>query len=493
MRVRLTEAEFVGVRRRILLLGTAVITPVAIGLSVYNAIWQPAVNSSHLRAAGLNILQALAITAVIVVGANFVLKAWLRPHARWAVGNGEPDESDRRDLVRLPVRAALTILAVVTATTTVITIIEVAIGDSPIESVGIGIGLILTGFTYSLIVYLQTERALRPLFALALTDASVQAPRGVGVRPRLLMAWGLGSAGPLLFILAIPLRSTKGNLLPLLVPVLYMSAAGLVVGAITTMLAARSVAEPITQVRQGLQRVEEGDLDTELAVTNPGDLGQLQAGFNAMVAGLRDRRRIEDIFGRHVGADVARQALKTGIELGGEMRTVTALFVDMIGSTAFAETHPPRVVVARVNELFGAVFDVVSRTGGWINKFEGDGCLCVFGAPAALDDHAASGLRAARLLGPRLAALGLDVGIGVSCGEVVAGNVGSVERFEYTVIGRPINEAARITEAAKSDPTRVLAAVLAVERAGSEAASWEPVADVALRGFLLPVAVAHPK
>jgi adenylate cyclase len=150
-------------------------------------------------------------------------------------------------------------------------------------------------------------------------------------------------------------------------------------------------------------------------------------------------------------------------------------------------------VVARVNELFQAVFDVVSGTGGWINKFEGDGCLCVFGAPTALPDHVAHGLRAARLLGQRLAALGIDIGIGVASGEVVAGNVGSVERFEYTVIGRPINEAARLTEAAKLHPAHVLATLDAVRAAGDEAVHWEPDAELELRGVRLPVAVAHPK
>jgi adenylate cyclase len=318
--------------------------------------------------------------------------------------------------------------------------------------------------------------------------------RLVGVRPRLLVTWMLGSAGPLLFILVIPLRDTKGDLLPLLVPVIYMAASGLILGAMITLLAARSVFEPITQVRLGLQRVEDGDLDTELEVTTPGDLGQLQSGFNAMVTGLRERRTLEDLFGRHVGEEVARQALSAGLELGGETRTVTALFVDIISSTAFAESHEPREVVSRINELFQVVFEVVRDAGGWINKFEGDGCLCVFGAPSELDDHFGRGLQAARTLALRIGALSLDAGIGVSSGEVVAGNVGSIERFEYTVIGRPVNEAARLTDAAKTQPGRVLAALHTVQSASpAEAACWEREPDQELRGVSAPVAVARPR
>jgi adenylate cyclase len=230
-----------------------------------------------------------------------------------------------------------------------------------------------------------------------------------------------------------------------------------------------------------------------MAVTTPGDLGQLEAGFNAMVSGLRERQRIEDLFGRHVGGDVARQALATGIDLEGEVRTVTAFFVDLVGSTAFAESSPPTVVVARVNQLFQTVFDVVSAAGGWINKFEGDGCLCVFGAPSPLAEHADAGLRAARLLGERLGALNLAIGIGVACGEVVAGNVGSVERFEYTVIGRPINEAARLTEAAKLEPTHVLATLKTVEQANTEESThWRSLGALELRGVVDPVPVARP-
>jgi len=491
-RTRLTPAQFVGVRRSILWHGAALVIPVAIGLSVYNGLWQPVVHGSHLHQVLVNMLQAAVVVCLILPGSDIVLRIWLRRHARWAVEDGEPDESDRLDLVRLPLRAALTILAVVLMATGAISVISLAVGQPTVTTLGIGLGFFVTGFTFALIVYLQAERAMRPLFTLALSDSSVPERRFVGVRPRLYVTWLLGSAGPLIFILAIPLRSQKGHELPILVPMLYMASVGLVLGAMTTLLAGRSVAEPLARVRLGLQRVEAGDLDSEVEVTNPGDLGQLQAGFNAMVSGLRERRTLEDLFGRHVGEAVARQALDSGIELGGETRTVTALFVDIIGSTAYAEANPARVVVQRINELFQVVFEVVSGAGGWINKFEGDGCLCVFGAPSALPDHTTRGLRAARELGQRLAALGFEVGIGVSSGEVVAGNVGSLERFEYTVIGRPINEAARLTDAAKAHPAHVLAALDTVEQS-DDADAWEPDDALELRGVSLPVPVAHPR
>jgi adenylate cyclase len=489
---RLTPAEFAAVRRSIIIHATVVAAPVSAAISVYNAIWEETNYSSHLIQAAVNFGQSTVLLVVVLIGANLLLRYRLAPHARWAVDGQPPTPEDAALLVRLPVRAAVWIVSFVSVSTTVITVVDLAIYGQPVTAAGIAIGFYLTGFTFGAITYLQTERALRPLFALALTSTGVPPRRSVGIRPRLVFTWLLGSALPLLFIIAIPLRANSGNLLPLVVPMLYMAIGGLLLGGIMATLGARSVAEPLESVRSGLDAVRDGNLDVELPVTNPGDLGQLLAGFNQMVTGLRERRTLEDLFGRHVGEDVARQALSSGLELGGELRTVTALFVDMIASTAFSETHAPDVVVARVNELFQAVFDEVTAAGGWINKFEGDGCLCVFGAPMDLEGHVAHGLSAARSLGARLDAIGLPVGIGVSCGEVVAGNVGSIERFEYTVIGRPVNEASRLTEAAKTVPGHVLASYQAVQASGPEAQHWVADGTLELRGLLEPLPVAVP-
>ena len=131
-----------------------------------------------------------------------------------------------------------------------------------------------------------------------------------------------------------------------------------------------------------------------MPVFDGSDLGLLQAGFNRMADGLREREQLRDLFGRHVGEDVARAALERGIELGGEELEVAVLFVDIVGSTALAAERPPQEVVALLNEFFGVVVEVVEDHGGWINKFEGDAALAVFGAPLPLDDAAGCALAA---------------------------------------------------------------------------------------------------
>jgi adenylate cyclase len=137
----------------------------------------------------------------------------------------------------------------------------------------------------------------------------------------------------------------------------------------------------------------------------------------------------------------------------------------------------------------------VEEHGGWINKFEGDAALAVFGAPAPIADPAGAALAAARLLAERLATRVPEVGsgIGVSAGEVVAGNVGDVRRYEYTVIGDPVNEAARLTDVAKTVDGRVVAAAAAVELAAeTEARRWELGDAVVLRGRTQPTRMATP-
>jgi adenylate cyclase len=272
------------------------------------------------------------------------------------------------------------------------------------------------------------------------------------------------------------------------VPMEFMAAFGLVVGLLTTVAVTRSVADPLRVVRLGLRRVGEGDLDSELPVDDAGEIGRLQSGFNRMVAGLRERRRLADLFGRHVGTEVARRAVEQGVQLGGELREVSVLFVDVIGSTTLAATHEPHDVVAILNEFFGAVVSTTNAEDGWVNKFEGDAALCVFGAPTDQPDHATRALRAARALRAKLDGLvgvpgGLDAGVGVSTGKAVAGNVGAEDRYEYTVIGDPVNEAARLTELAKSIPGRVAVSSTAVERADEdERGHWTVGERHVLRG-----------
>jgi class 3 adenylate cyclase len=254
------------------------------------------------------------------------------------------------------------------------------------------------------------------------------------------------------------------------------------------LLTARAVGAPLRELRRAVQEIGSGDTSVRVVVDDAGEIGLLQTGVNAMAAGLGERERLRDLFGRHVGTTVAQQALERGISLGGEERTVAALFVDVSGSTSLARRLGPEEMVGLLNRFFEVVVEATSAEGGLVNKFEGDAALCVFGAPTEHADAAGAALRAARRICSAVAAAGeVDVGIGVAFGPVVAGQVGAASRLEYTVIGDAVNEAARLTELAKTLPGRAVASEEAVHAAaGDERAHWAPGERVVLRGRDVP-------
>ena len=267
-------------------------------------------------------------------------------------------------------------------------------------------------------------------------------------------------------------------------------------GLFATWQAAHSVADPVLSLREALNGVESGDFDQQVQVFDGSELGLLQAGFNRMTAGLREREEMRELFGRQVGTDVAKAAMERGTDMGGETREVAVLFTDVIGSTPLATERSPHDVVEILNEFFSVVIEVVEEHGGFVNKFEGDAALAIFGAPIPDEEHADHALAAARELAERLHGddVELDAGIGVSAGTALAGNIGTEHRYEYTVIGDPVNEAARLTELAKEeDGAR---AGLGHDRGGAgeeEAGRWEVGDTTELRGRSEPTQLARPR
>jgi adenylate cyclase len=238
---------------------------------------------------------------------------------------------------------------------------------------------------------------------------------------------------------------------------------------VSTLLVAMSIADPLRQLRWALSEVQRGNYNAHMQIYDASELGLLQAGFNDMVAGLRERERIQDLFGRHVGPAVAERAISEGVTLSGEARDVVALFVDITGSTRLTREADPVEFVARLNRFFAVVVDAVESNGGLLNKFEGDAALCVFGAPAPVADPATAALRTARAIRDRVAEMReLEIGVGVAAGPVIAGQIGSAQRLEYTVIGDAVNEAARLTDLAKRVEGRILASEAVVLAATAE-------------------------
>ena len=363
---------------------------------------------------------------------------------------------------------------------------------SPRVACEIGLTIALGGFTTCTIAYLLSERIMRPVVSRAMDGSTEPPPVLLGVKPRLLLAWGVGSGLPLVAIAMGMLDPTPGNALGRNA-ILFLVFIGIFVGFASITAAAGAVSDPVRSVAGALRDVGQGRLDATVPVYDASEVGRLQSGFNAMVEGLRERDRMRDLFGRQVGDDVARLALERGAELGGELRDVAVLFVDIVGSTELAQNVDPQEVVRRLNAFFGVVIDVVRDHGGWVNKFEGDAALCIFGAPVDLPDAGTCALSAARVLACRLQELEVEAAVGVCAGPVVAGHVGAESRFEYTVIGDPVNAAARLTELAKASDCCVLADAELLTTGSKEAAHWQVGESVVLRGRATATTLARPR
>lgn len=412
------------------------------------------------------------------------------PLRDWFDSDRPPGALERQAALRLPwrqarVHAAMWVLAALAFG-------ALNVGYSPGLAAEVAGTIVLGGHTTCALGYLVAERTLRPVVAAVMEGSPDPPTRLLGVRARLLLAWELGTGVPL-FGVGLSLLDL-GDRPPLPTTAqLFLVGVASVVGALAIASAAGAVSDPVRSVAGALREVGEGNLDVAVPVYDASEVGQLQSGFNAMVAGLRERERLRDLYGRQVGPEVARLAVEHGVRFGGERREVAVLFVDVVGSTALTQEVGPDEVVARLNAFFGTVVDVVTRHGGWVNKFEGDATLCVFGAPAPLDDCVSACLAAARELAVALTPLPLEAAVGVGAGPVVAGHIGAESRFEYTVVGDPVNAAARLSEQAKSDPARVLADAAAVRAAApGEQARWEDAGEVLLRGRSSPTALCRP-
>lgn len=450
---------------------------------------------------------AVFLTVLFV---SFVVAAWLSlrlliPVIRWQrrdTLHGDADDPEFTELARtraLKMPYYRTLISVgnwfLGSVVFIIASWPVASRSAPFVAVASALGATAT----AIIGYLQSERVLRPVAVAALRDGVPENFRAPGVIQRQVLTWVLSTGVPLLAIIVARLAGQYTTFIAqndqLNTPILLLAITALAVGLAGNVLVAMSIADPLRQLRWALGEVQRGNYNAHMQIYDASELGLLQAGFNDMVRDLSERQRLRDLFGRYVGEDVARRALERGTELGGQERDVAVLFIDLIGSTQLASTRPAAEVVSILNEFFRIIVDTVNRHGGFVNKFQGDAALAIFGAPIEHPDASGAALAASRELHDELVTvLGTtEFGIGVSAGRAIAGHIGALARFEYTVIGDPVNEAARLTELAKLEEGHVLASAIAVSGAlDAEALCWDVGETVELRGRSAPTQLARP-
>ena len=247
---------------------------------------------------------------------------------------------------------------------------------------------------------------------------------------------------------------------------LFLGLASVILGFTQSALITSSIARPVKQLHGGMSLVREGNLSAWVAVESCDRLGQLTEGFNEMVRGLEHAEFVKETFGRYVSRPVLDEILKGNIHLGGERRVASVLFSDIRNFASLSEDIAPEHVVLILNRYLDIMVDVLVSHGATIDKFIGDAVVAVFNVPVSQEDHALRAVRAGMDMLERLKEINLerrkagdpllDIGIGIHTGEVLAGNIGSAKKMEYTVIGDTVNTASRIEQLNKRFNTNLL-------------------------------------
>jgi adenylate cyclase len=276
-------------------------------------------------------------------------------------------------------------------------------------------------------------------------------------------------------------RSLEAELVPSRILerfLLILLLASLCVAALVAPMFARNLSRPLIALAEHTKVIGRGDYGRRLDLDRDDEIGQLAASFNRMSEGLAERDKVRDLLDKNVSPEVAAQLMRDGGALGGEEREVTVLFVDLRSFTRLSESLPPRDVLALLNRYFDRMSGIVEIYHGVVDKYIGDAIMALFGAPVAQPNHADSAILAALEMRSALARLNaelateglgrLSFGIGINTARIIAGNIGSSRRLNYSVVGDGVNVAARLQDLTRMTEFRaeilISAATLAAAR-----------------------------
>lgn len=234
-------------------------------------------------------------------------------------------------------------------------------------------------------------------------------------------------------------------------------------------LFSKTLTSPIGDLVEASKQIESGDFNLQLEARTKDEIGLLTQSFNEMASGLAERENLKASFSKFTNKAIAEKAARGELQLGGETRNATIFFSDIRSFTAMSEKLSPQEVVEFLNQYMTRMVECVNKTNGVVDKFIGDAIMAVWGAPESSGtaaDDAWNAVKAALLM--RIAlfnynkeriANGKDpmrIGCGINTGSVVAGQIGSNDRMEYTVIGDAVNFASRTEALNKPFATDIL-------------------------------------
>jgi adenylate cyclase len=225
----------------------------------------------------------------------------------------------------------------------------------------------------------------------------------------------------------------------------------------------KRLSRPIYDLMDATRAVGEGQFDVRLRERRHDEIGYLMDAFNHMGQGLLEKSQVESVFSRFVPKNVAQQMLANldQIQLGGQRVVGSVLFADIVDYTGISEKLPPEEVAQLLNDYFGLMTQAAMLHGGMVDKFIGDCAMIVFGVPEADPRHHLKAIGCAVFLQKVLAEMNrhrvskglpaVEVRMGVNSGEMLAGNLGSDQQMQYTVVGDSVNLASRLSSVAEAN------------------------------------------
>ncbi|MBW0433908.1 adenylate/guanylate cyclase domain-containing protein [Leptospira yasudae] len=221
----------------------------------------------------------------------------------------------------------------------------------------------------------------------------------------------------------------------------------------------RRLTRPILKLVDASKEIEKGNFHLTLEPESGDEIGKLTSSFVEMGKGLSDRDKMKDAFGKFVNKDIAEMVLKGEVKLGGDKRECVILFSDIRSFTSISERIEPELVVEFLNQYFTAMVKCINANGGSVNKYIGDAIMAVWGELGHTDSDTENAINAALDMRKSLLQFNkgrgtdkkprISIGIGINTGEVIAGQIGSEDRLEYTVIGDTVNLASRVESLTK--------------------------------------------
>jgi adenylate cyclase len=237
---------------------------------------------------------------------------------------------------------------------------------------------------------------------------------------------------------------------------IWLSAGVLCISVLCVWFFSKTISLPLQTLSAASRRIKEGEFNIDLHAKNQDEIGLLTESFVEMGQGLAERERLKDTFGRFVNKEIAERAMKGELELGGENKLATVFFSDIRDFTSISEKMVAQDVVGFLNSYLDRMVNCVTQTGGVVDKYIGDSIMAIWGAPVSTGNPARDALSCVRSALMMRVALQeynqtrgtegrpcLKIGCGINTGDVVAGQIGSKERMEYTVIGDTVNLASR--------------------------------------------------